>query len=71
MIYADSGINWFFPYKVLFEDEDILILKELPRCHRFDSERGANDPVDKWIDFLSNYTYARVDGTLKLVEIQR
>lgn len=71
MIYADSGINWYFPYEVLYEDGEILVLKELPRAHKYDPERGANDPVDKWIDLYPSQQLARVGNALKLYEIQR
>ena len=67
MVYADNGINWFFPYEVEFEDDEILILKELPRQHKSFSTMK----VDKWIDIHGNGGTATVDNQLKLLEIVR
>ena len=65
MIYADSGINWIFPYAVEYEDELIIILKELPREHK-----GAlQSKVDKWVTLNPDAT-VWIDGARKLVEIK-
>ena len=65
MIYADSGINWIFPHTVEYEDEFIIILKELPRVHK-----GAlQSKIDKWITLNPDGT-VWIDGVRKLVEIK-
>lgn len=66
--YAMTGINWEFLYGVIYEDECILILKDLGRFHRFDADRMWTAPIDKYIDITNDY--ARVDNALKLVEVQ-
>ena len=65
MIYADSGINWIFPYAVEYEDDCILILKELPREHK--GERQSK--IDKWITLNRDDTTC-INGVRKLVEIK-
>jgi hypothetical protein len=65
-IYADSGINWVFPYAVEYEDDDIVLLKELPRVHKGDKPPTIN----KWID-LSRGSYVYIDNKKKLYEIVR
>lgn len=62
--YATQGINWYFPYQVMHEDEHILILEEQRRRHKFDDYQKP----DKWIDIHGDY--AIVDGIRKLVEIK-
>lgn len=69
MIYVDTGINWEFVYEVLYEDNEILVLKDLGRFHRFDKDRMWTKPIDKYIELSSEW--ARVAGKLKLVEIQK
>lgn len=66
-IYATYGINWFFPYSVEYEDDDILILRELPRCHKYDRNHGADEPVTAWIEL--GREWAIVNGQRKLVEV--
>lgn len=65
MIYADSGINWIFPYAVEYEDDCILILKELPREHKGELQ----SKIDKWITLNPDNT-TWIDGVRKLVEIK-
>lgn len=67
MIYADMGINWFFPYEVVTEEDEILVLKELPRQHRNESTLV----VDRWITLVGfgNNCATYVGDKLKLVEI--
>ena len=65
MIYADSGINWIFPYTVEYEDDCILILKQLPREHKGELQ----SKIDKWIT-LNTDGIVWIDGTCKLVEIK-
>lgn len=66
-IYADSGINWVFPYAVEFENDDIILLKELPRVHKSDKLPTIN----KWIDLCSSGSYVYIDNKKKLYEITR
>lgn len=69
MIYADTGINWIFVYRVEYEDDCILVLRDLGRYHKFDEDRSWGKPVDKWVEIVGN-TWACIDGKLKLVEIK-
>ncbi len=68
-IYATIGINWEFLYQVEYEDDCILVLKDLGRFHRWDDDRKYIGKIDKYIDIFTDY--ARVDGTLKLFEVNR
>lgn len=68
MVYADLGINWVFPYLVTYEDDDILILKELPRVHKNDV---GMVPIHKYITINTNYDTALVDGKVKLLEVTK
>jgi hypothetical protein len=70
MIYADTGINWFFPYEVEYEDDYICVLRELPRMHRFDTDRGADLHVDKWMTIIPRAGEIYVDGKRKLLEVK-
>lgn len=72
MIYAESGINWMFVYEVEYEDEDILVLVDKGRYHKFDDDRMFEGKVDKWIDFSrgSSGTYVNIGGHWKLTEIK-
>lgn len=70
-IYADSGINWEFLYEVEYEDDCILILRDMGRYHRYDKERMFNGTIDKYIDIRGEYAFV-YDGKnagSKLVEI--
>ena len=70
MVYAESGINWFFPYRVEFEDDDIVILQELPREHRFENRNGPKPKIDCWITIVRGRdVIARINGLDKLCEI--
>lgn len=71
MIYATTGINWEFLYEVLYEDADILVLKDLGRFHRFDQDRMWTKPIDSYIELYAQSGMARVGDTLKLVEVQK
>lgn len=68
MYYADTGINWIFVYEVIYEDDCILILKDLGRFHKFDEDRKFHGQVDKWIEIRSDW--CQLPGAKKLVEIQ-
>lgn len=69
MIYAETGINWEFVYEVVFEDDCILVLKDLGRFHRFDDDRMWTKPIDAYIEITGDF--ARMsNGARKLVEIQ-
>ena len=66
--YVSSGINWIFVYGVLYEDDCIVILKDLGRFHRYDEDREFTGQIDDWVDFIGECIM--IDGSLKLVEIQ-
>lgn len=42
----ELGINWIFPYKVLHQDSEIMLLEELPRVHKRDFVRSNEVCVD-------------------------
>ena len=65
MIYADYGINWIFPYEVIFEDEYIIILKELPRMHKGE----AQIKIDAWIDLMPRTGEIYISNKRKALEI--
>lgn len=67
MIYADNGINWEFLYEVQYEDNEILILKDLGRFHKFDEDQMYKGKIDKYIEL--GHDYVRIDNKLKLVEV--
>ncbi len=66
--YAQDGINWEFLYEVLHEDDDILVLKDLGRFHKFDEDRMWKRPIDAYFDIFGEF--ARIGGKMKLVEVQ-
>jgi len=66
--YARLGINWEFLYQVLYEDDDILVLKDLGRYHRFDTDRSWTKPIDAYIEFYGDYAHG--NGWKKLVEVK-
>lgn len=66
--YAESGINWEFVYEVLFEDDEILVLKDLGRYHRFDEDRMWTGPLTY---FEIHGDFAHCPDGRKLVEVQR
>lgn len=70
-IYADSGINWEFLYKVEYEDDCILILRDMGRYHKYDKERMFNGVIDKYINIRGEYAfiYDGKNAVSKLVEI--
>lgn len=68
-IYIQTGINWEFCYEVLYEDLDILVVKDLGRFHRFDENQKWKGARDKYIDFAGDFVL--VGSRKKLVEIQR
>lgn len=53
-IYAEQGINWMFVYEAQYEDDDIVILKDLGRFHRYDEERMFKGTVDAWIEIRND-----------------
>ena len=65
--YADSGINWIFVYEVIHEDDEILVMRDLGRFHKFDPERMWEKPIDQWIEIGREFTRTR--GGDKLHEI--
>ena len=67
--YADRGINWIFVYEVLYEDEEILILRDLGRFHKYDEDRTWKKPIDGWLEITGEYACSP-NGKLKLVEVQ-
>lgn len=67
---ADTGINWIVVYEVVYEDEEILILRECGRFHKYDDDRQFKGEIAAWIDSMDD-TYCRVEGKLRLVEIQQ
>lgn len=68
MYYADTGINWIFVYEVIYEDDCILILKDLGRFHKFDEDRKWPKQIDGYMDFFNSMV--RINGATKLYEIQ-
>lgn len=68
-IVAMTGINWIFLYRVEYEDEAIVILKDLGRFHRWDEARSWNgEPITAYIDIINEYV--RAPGKpLRLVEV--
>lgn len=67
--YAESGINWIFVYEVTHEDDDIIILKDLGRYHKYDEGQRFEGKIDAWFDFCGS-AYLRVgNGPLKLFEL--
>lgn len=69
-IYAYSGINWEFLFSVEYEDDDIIVLKDMGRYHRFDEDQMFKGTIDKYIDIFRQSEQARIDGKLKLMEIK-
>lgn len=69
--YAESGINWEFLYQVEYEDDDILILRDLGRYHKFDTDRMFTKPIEKYLDNITNASgLVYVGNKLKCVEIK-
>lgn len=68
-IVAMTGINWIFLYRVEYEDEAIVILKDLGRFPRWDEARPLDgEPIAAYIDIINEYI--RVPGKpLRLVEV--
>lgn len=66
--YIDLGMNWVFPYSIIYEDECILQLQELPRIHKSEFKFSKDDKV---IDIRPDSPYVFVDQTKKLIEIFR
>ncbi len=66
-VYADSNINWEFLYRVLFEDDDIIVLGDMGRWHKYDTDRMYTEKIDKYIEL--GQEYVRVDGKLKLFQL--
>ena len=67
---VDSGINWIFVYEVTHEDEDILVLKDLGRFHKFDEDSKFAGKIDEWIELHKDYAIVGCSvKTRKLVEI--
>ena len=65
---ADSGINWIFVYKVLHEDDEIIVLEDCGRFHKFDADRKFTGHISNWIEFRGGFVY--VGSTKKLVEVK-
>lgn len=69
-VYADSGINWEFIYEIVFEDADILVLKDLGRYHKYDIDRMWTAPIKAYIEIRGDFAYCP-DWGRKLVEVQK
>ena len=69
-IVADVGINWNFLYEVVYEDDLILVLKDLGGFHKFDEDRKFKGKVDEYFDFLGKSS-VMIGGKSKLVEIKK
>lgn len=55
-IIADSGINWLFLYRVEYEDDCIVVLKDLGRFHKYDSDRTwKGEPIAEWVEIIGDY----------------
>ena len=68
--YADYGINWIFVYGVLYEDDCILILKDMGRFHQFDEDRKCPYEIEEWVEIRLNSGYVYKTDGKKLVEVQ-
>lgn len=68
IFYADSGINWIFVYEVEYEDDDILVLKDLGRFHKFDEDRKFKQPIAAWIEIGKDWVWIGIQR--KLVEVK-
>jgi hypothetical protein len=68
LFYAESGINWIFVYEVMYEDNEILCLKDLGRYHKFDKSRSFEHPITAWVD-VKTKDYIRINEKVKLVEV--
>lgn len=66
---AETGINWIFVYKVLHEDDEIIILEDCGRFHKFDADRKFPGQIDDWVDFRSDFVF--IGSVKKLVEIKK
>ena len=72
-IYAESGINWKFLYEVEYEDDCILVLRDMGRYHRYDDERKFKGKIDKYIEIRGEcaFVYDGKNVKAKLVEIHQ
>ncbi len=71
VIVAETGINWNFVYSVIYEDDLILVLKDLGRFHKFDSDRKFDEPINEWIEIFGEFAFVGKNRVKKLVEIER
>jgi len=73
-VYADSGINWEFLYEILYEDDEILVLKDLGRYHKYDQDRMWTKPIKAYIrverDGFAYHSSFPGEYKRKLVEVQ-
>lgn len=70
---AETGINWIFVYKVLHEDDEIIVLEDCGRFHKFDADRKFPGQIDNWIDFCKDSVYvgSNENKVKKLVEVKK
>ena len=64
--YAETGINWWFVYRVEYEDDLIVILRDYGRVHKRDSQ--LLEPIAEWIE-LRRDGFVYINGEKKLYEI--
>ena len=69
MVYADNGINWEFLYAVEYEDDCILVLRDMGRFHKFDDDRMYKGKIDAYIE-VGRDGWARTPTGRKLVEVK-
>jgi hypothetical protein len=68
VVYAVSGINWEFLYEVEYEDELILVLRDMGRYHRYDESRMYKGPIAQYIEIIGEWAW--LPGGRKLVEVR-
>lgn len=64
--YAEVGINWWFVYRVEYEDNLIVVLRDYGRVHKRDSR--LLQPIAAWIEPRRD-GFVYVNGEKKLYEI--
>ena len=64
--YAETGINWWFVYRVEYEDDLIVILRDYGRVHKRDAR--LLQPIAEWIELRSD-GFVYINGAKKLYEI--
>ena len=67
-VYATNGINGEFLHEVEYEDDCILVLREMGRFHRYDEDRMYKGDITQYIEIQGDWAWCR-DGR-KLVEVR-